>query len=844
MSSNRMKIRECMCDSICAFFGDCCWDYEWECFNNSNYTTLVANSKLSWKGYENLLSSRSEMAKYYNCFAIQASPTKIYELNGITSCPATANLSDIEKCENINKTDLTQTTPVVVEDTLYRNIHCAMCHGKTKEHIRPAQPRISCLNNTDKNYNFNQNDPTGLLDYVTSSEYCVLHYYILPKIITRNSNCIKEVVRDCRVSNVTGNGIHVKNLQEACQSHGAAFYMKKVIYKNVFCALCQGKTHKTAFHAAASCYFGLPEIPIRQPPPKKFLPSIAVLLDFSKESLDYKINVKCPPMTLQRSNRFCFKKICPDGYMMSYSGSCIPSRTRVFFAPDNVIPRTNHLLYFDIYLKRSNTNWTDEWLQNITAGGVKYAGKCHDRMVNNETTQCLRYKSNSQYGIEEMYSRLLEANNGYYSPCFLDINTINVTTYNQSNDSDCQESWFPTMSYYNDVDDLAQFNNDTITRVGFSLTLDSSNVTKTFWLKTCSPCAMVELKKDWLTNANESILIEKTGHIVDDRDIIRTNTSILMCSDKFDQLFGNDSIPVTSDLPLQGILTLIGQTLSMTCLGMTLIVYSLLPSLRTLPGKGIMNLCSALFLAQLLFQINPRFTPWQNVCHVVGVLQHFFWLSAFTWMSSLAFTSAITFSKINIRFRKDPNFLTYLLQAWGSSAVFVSVSVTIDNYKIFEIRYFSDNFCWIHNKDGLLYFFAVPLGCLLFLNILFFATTIIGLRKASKAASVAKSEEQSRRADKDCFMAYLKLSSIMGFGWIFGFLANLSEVKYFWYVFIVLSSSQGVYVFLSFAFSRKVLQKFGKKYRMQYFLPKSELSTRSGTYSTRSNREISIKDKH
>ena len=317
-----------------------------------------------------------------------------------------------------------------------------------------------------------------------------------------------------------------------------------------------------------------------------------------------------------------------------------------------------------------------------------------------------------------------------------------------------------------------------------------------------------------------------------------------MCSDKFDQLFGNDSIPVTSDLPLQGILTLIGQTLSMTCLGLTLIVYSLLPSLRTLPGKGIMNLCSSLFLAQLLFQINPRFTPWQTVCHVVGVLQHFFWLSAFTWMSSLAFTSAITFSKINIRLRKDPNFLTYLLLAWGSSAVFVSVSVTIDNYKIFEIRYFSDNFCWIHNKDGLLYFFAVPLGCLLFINILLFATTIIGLRKASKAASVAKSEEQSRRADKDCFMAYLKLSSIMGFGWIFGFLANLNEVKYFWYVFIILSSSQGVYVFLSFAFSRKVLQKFGKKYRMQYFLPKSELSTRSWTYSTRSNREISIKDKH
>ena len=125
---------------------------------------------------------------------------------------------------------------------------------------------------------------------------------------------------------------------------------------------------------------------------------------------------------------------------------------------------------------------------------------------------------------------------------------------------------------------------------------------------------MVELKKHWYTQRNKSILIEKTGHIVDDRDVIRRNTSILMCSDKFYQLFGNDSIPVTvvtSDLPFQGILTLIGQTLSMTCLGLTLIVYSLLPSLRTLPGKGIVNLCSALFLAQLRFQIT-----WLVCCNI------------------------------------------------------------------------------------------------------------------------------------------------------------------------------------------------------------------------------------
>ena len=848
LTAFRINIKECMCDSLCTVSGDCCWDYEWECLRNLNvsYATIVTNSKLTWKGYETLLLSRSELAKYYRCFEVQVSATTIFKLNGITSCPAKAELSVVEKCENVNQTDLTGTTPVVVEDTLYRNIHCAMCHGKTKEHIIPAHPRISCRNSTDQNYNFNQNDPRGLLDYVMSSEHCVLYFDIVPKVIMLKNNCVKNVARECPVSNATSNDTYINNLTKACQSHGAAFAMGIVIYKNVFCALCNRKTHNILLHVTQSCHLGLPRIHKDYEPPNNFLPPISVLLDFSQESLDYKINVKCPPMKVQGPEGYCLEKTCPNGYMMSYSGSCLSNKTRDLLAADNLIPMKTYLLYFVIYLKINSTNWTGELLQNITANGVDTVEQCHDRMINNEMMQCLRYKTKSQFGIKEIFSRL-ESSNSHHLPWYIDINTINVTTYNQSNYPSCQDRLNPTMSYSYDVVDLAEFNNGTEThRVGFSLTWDSGNVTKTFWRETCLPCAMVELKKDWYTKRNKSILIEKTGHIVDDRDVIRRNTSILMCSDKFYQLFGNDSIPVTvvtSDLPFQGIVTLIGQTLSMTCLGLTLIVYSLLPSLRTLPGKGIMNLCSALFLAQLLFQINPRFTPWQTVCHVVGVLQHFFWLSAFTWMSALAFTSAITFHRINLILSQNPNFLIYLLLAWGSSALFVSVSVTVDNFQIFEIRYFSDYFCWIHNKYGLLYFFAVPLGCLLLTNIFLFATTIVGLRKTTKAASVAKSEEQSRRADKDCFMAYLKLSSIMGFGWIFGFLANLNELKYFWYVFIILSSSQGVFVFLSFALSRKVLQTFGKKFKIKCFLPKSESSsTRSVTYSTRSNREINIRD--
>ena len=53
---------------------------------------------------------------------------------------------------------------------------------------------------------------------------------------------------------------------------------------------------------------------------------------------------------------------------------------------------------------------------------------------------------------------------------------------------------------------------------------------------------------------------------------------------------------------------------------------------------------------------------------------------------------------------------------------------------------------------------------------------------------------------------YTKLSTIVGLTWVSGFIATATKFEVLWYIFIVLNASQGIFIFVSFALSKKVLR--------------------------------------
>ena len=49
---------------------------------------------------------------------------------------------------------------------------------------------------------------------------------------------------------------------------------------------------------------------------------------------------------------------------------------------------------------------------------------------------------------------------------------------------------------------------------------------------------------------------------------------------------------------------------------------------------------------------------------------------------------------------------------------------------------------------------------------------------------------------------FMKLTSIMGFSWLFGFLASVFSVPALWYIFVISTTLQGVHILLSFAMNK------------------------------------------
>lgn len=52
----------------------------------------------------------------------------------------------------------------------------------------------------------------------------------------------------------------------------------------------------------------------------------------------------------------------------------------------------------------------------------------------------------------------------------------------------------------------------------------------------------------------------------------------------------------------------------------------------------------------------------------------------------------------------------------------------------------------------------------------------------------------------------MQMSTVLGFTWIFGFVAAFADVTALWYIFIILNSLQGVYIFIAFICKKRVLK--------------------------------------
>ncbi|XP_067648962.1 adhesion G protein-coupled receptor E3-like [Haliotis asinina] len=205
---------------------------------------------------------------------------------------------------------------------------------------------------------------------------------------------------------------------------------------------------------------------------------------------------------------------------------------------------------------------------------------------------------------------------------------------------------------------------------------------------------------------------------------------------------------------IQGILTYVTSGVSMVSLLTTVVVYSLLPELRNLPGRLTMSLSATLLLAQTLLLLIHLPTGW--LCQALAITLHFSWLCSFMWMTVMSMSLAHTFqskTKQALSRRADTTYALFSLLAFGIPAVIVGVSVFIDllNVPGFDIGYGASEVCWIANSSASLLVFGLPVGLSVAANTISFVITYYNIEKSLKLSKNVSSTGN----DKSRFVIYM-----------------------------------------------------------------------------------------
>ena len=265
-----------------------------------------------------------------------------------------------------------------------------------------------------------------------------------------------------------------------------------------------------------------------------------------------------------------------------------------------------------------------------------------------------------------------------------------------------------------------------------------------------------------------------------------------------------------------GWITISCLSLSILSLVILLITYIIFSELRTLPGKNLMHLAFTLLMSSVSWIISSFTQPEQHprFCIALIMVQHYFLIASFTGTNVIAFHMWKTFSKElsaprTSRKHERNLFTIYVLSVWFFSATLVGTCFILERKNLINVGYGDSDICWFRHKLGFIYFTILPNAMSLLFNIFTFLITALHLRKHSENIAARQCQGSVKRS---YLVIYLKLSSLMGFTWLFGLLdvaVNVSRI--FEYLFVICTCLQGVFISMAFVFKKEVLKMYKEK---------------------------------
>ncbi|GFO04953.1 adhesion g protein-coupled receptor l3 [Plakobranchus ocellatus] len=261
-----------------------------------------------------------------------------------------------------------------------------------------------------------------------------------------------------------------------------------------------------------------------------------------------------------------------------------------------------------------------------------------------------------------------------------------------------------------------------------------------------------------------------------------------------------------------GILSLPCLSLSMLCLVLTLLTYSLFPSLRSVAGINNMFLSASLLMAQAFLLATAYLQQTNPLCKAVGITTHFMWLSMFCWSFTCCFHMFQTFtsktrSAVLTEKAKMVRTLRKALFCAGAPILVILVvvvtSLANSEWKYFGYGRFS---CYPDTQTLIIAAVVAPLCVMVVSNLVFFAASVYKIHNIRKLQSHM---DLNSNTPKDIYV-YVKLSSMTGCFWALAIIAEYLDNFPLRIVAIVLNALQGVFIFWSYICNKRVLHLYLK----------------------------------
>ncbi|XP_070547293.1 adhesion G-protein coupled receptor D1-like [Ptychodera flava] len=182
----------------------------------------------------------------------------------------------------------------------------------------------------------------------------------------------------------------------------------------------------------------------------------------------------------------------------------------------------------------------------------------------------------------------------------------------------------------------------------------------------------------------------------------------------------------------------------------------------------------------------------QIACTAVAALLHYFFTSVFCWMLvegiHLYFQLVVVLKKALRR-----RFMAYYLIGWGVPLVLVAISVGFGH-----AYYGTDDNCWLSVESDMIFAFIGPM-----LAVILFNLVILGIALRVICRRITNKTEDKYKNIRSSLKAAILLLPLLGMTWLFGLLSVDRHTIFFEYVFAVLNSLQGFFIFIFYCWTSK-----------------------------------------